>query len=332
MNDVARLADVSLKTVSRVVNHESGVSPELTLRVQEAVRTLGYRPDDRARRLRQTAPQTGTIGFVMVDVANPFFSALLRGIEDVARARGCLVLAGSTDGSETREQQLVESLVDRRVDGLIVVSSGRTAETLSLEIDRGSPVVLLDLEPEEEVPMDLVRSDHFAGAAAAARHLLEHGHTDIAYMGDDIAKFSARSRLEGFRTTLAAAGVTIEEERITLGAHPSEEWRQIGLRVFSRPEPATAVFTAQNLVTIGVVRALHDLDMHRRVALVGFDDVEMAEALDPGITVVPQYPRELGRLAAERLFARVDGDVTPPVRQIIDHPLVARGSGEIAPR
>src|SRR5688572_1091770 len=125
LRDVAEHAGVSFKTVSRVVNDEGGVSPELSVRVESAIAQLGYRPDSRARHPRQGAAQTGTVGFLLSDVGNPFFSAILRGIDDVARERGALVLTGSTDGDRDRESQLVDAFVSRRVDGLIVVPTGQ---------------------------------------------------------------------------------------------------------------------------------------------------------------------------------------------------------------
>lgn len=331
MLDVAERAGVSLKTVSRVVNDEGGVSPTFTAQVTEAIVELGYRPDDRARRLRQSASQTGTIGFVLVDVANPFFSSALRGIEEVARARDCLVLAGSTDGSADRERLLVERLIDRRVDGLIVVPSGLGHDLLRAEVDRGSAVVLLDLDIETDSSVDLVRSDHYGGAKAAAEHLLKHGHRDIAYMGDDLAIMSARHRLDGFRAALTAAGIGLPDERILTGSHTGREWQKLATDFLRSAPEITAVFTAQNFVTIGAVSALHDLGLQHTIALVGFDDVDLADIVEPGITVVPQDPHELGTQAAELLFSRIDGSTEPRTRIVIEHSLIERGSGEIRP-
>lgn len=332
MHDVARQADVSLKTVSRVVNGEGGVSPGLVARVEAAVRELGYRRDDRARRLRQSESRTWTIGFVLVDVANPFFSSILRGIEEVARSRDYLVLSGSTDGSPTTERQLVAKLIERRVDGLIVVPSGKGDDLLRAEIDRGSPVVLVDLEIETETPVDLVRSNHYDGARAATKHLLKGGHREIAYMGDDPEMImSARHRLAGFRDAMATAGSEVPDHRIITGTHTGTEWRNMATAFFRSDPEVTAVFTAQNFVTIGAVTALHELELHRSIAVVGFDDVELASVVEPAITVLPQDPKDLGKKAAELLFSRIDGSQQPRTQLIIDHALVIRGSGEIPP-
>ncbi len=332
MRDVAAAAGVSFKTVSRVVNREGGVSPTLVTKVEAAVVELGYRPDHRAQLLRRSTSAPATIGFVLVDVANIFFSNLLRGIEEVAMSRSCLVLAGSTEGHAERERQLVETFLERRVAGLIVVSWGAAAETLRSEIGRGTPVVFIDAEPDlGDVEIDVVRSDHRAGAVAATRHLLAHGHTDIAYFGDDPSIFSARLRLEGFRQAMTEAGLVVPDHRVLTGSHTSNEWTTIIDDYLSSTPQPTAVFTAQNLVTLGAVRALHHRGLRDSIAHVGFDDIDLADAVTPGVSVVPQNPRDLGRRAALQLFSRLDGEAGPAVRQVIASDVIERGSGEIRP-
>jgi LacI family transcriptional regulator len=330
MRDVALAAGTSFKTVSRVVNGEPAVSGELLARIQLAIDELGYRPDDRARRLRQGGTQTGVIGFALVDVANPFFSALLRGIEEVAVKHGYLVLAGSTDANPARENQLIDAFVARRVDGFIVVSSGTENSTLRAELLRGTPVVFLDLEPELR-SSDTVRSDHLGGARLATSHLISHGHRDIAFFGDDDRVFSATLRAEGYRGALRDAGVTPRPDRVVHGRHSAPEWRAIIRDHLSTGKPPTAIVTAQNFITIGAAHALRDLGVQHTVAQVGFDDIDLADVVEPGITVIAQDPPRLGRVAAERLFARIAGTAGKPRRRILTVPLIERGSGEIPP-
>jgi len=331
MRSVAERAGVSFKTVSRVVNGEAGVSDDVVARVRRAVDELGYQRDDRARRLRQGGSSSGTIGFVLVDVANPFFSYLLRGIEEVAREHGYLVLAGSSDGLAERENQLVEAFVARRVDGLVVVPSAPGLGALSRELERGTPVVFLDLEPEG-LSADLVRSDHQGGAHLATSHLQARGHRDIAFFGDDPAVFSAGLRLAGFREAMDSAGLAVDGRRICQGRHTPGEWRQIITDYLAEPEPPTALFTAQNHITVGCAHALHDLALHEQIAHIGFDDIELADVVRPGISVVPQDPLRLGQRAAELLFERLAGSSEPPIREVLASAVIERGSGEIAPR
>jgi LacI family transcriptional regulator len=330
MRDVALAAGASLKTVSRVVNAEEGVSPDLVERVERAIHALQYRPDQRARTLRQSDSRSGSIGFVMVDVSNPFFSLILRGLEDVARARGCLVLSGSSDGDADREDQLIETFIARRVDGLVVIPSGAKLATLRAEVDRGTPVVFLDLEAKG-FQSDLVRSDHRGGARQATKHLIDHGHRDIAFLCDDPAVFSAGQRLKGFKEAMARAEIDVRPDWVVTGRHTPDEWKQLVKAVFERSPRPTALFTAQNFVSIGALQALHELHLQRTVAMVGFDDIELADIVEPGVSVIPQQPRELGRRAGVMLFDRLDGFTGPQLKEVVRTTLIARGSGEIHP-
>ncbi len=328
MRDVAERAGVSLKTVSRVVNAEAGVTSALEDRVTAAIDALGYQPDDRARFLRRTAPSSKSLGFVQMDVANPFFAAILRGLEDVARSRGHLVLAGSSDGDPDREEALVTSFIARRVDGLVIVSCHPDLAYLTTELKHGTPVVFLDLEPAAAAG-DLIHTDHRGGAAAATTHLIANGHRHIALLGDDLSYWSAAQRRLGFLEVMTDAGLPTPWVLTGLGS-PEEAEEATGTLLRSSPRP-TALFTAQNFVTIGAVRALHRLGLQHEVALVGFDDVELSDVVDPAISIVPQDPSRLGRLAGERIYARLagEGPATTPVA--LATAVVARGSGEIPP-
>jgi LacI family transcriptional regulator len=330
MRDVAERAGVSFKTVSRVINDEGGVSPDLAGRVEDAVDALGYRPDEHARRLRQGGTRTGAIGFVIVDVANPFFSSVLRGIEEVARAHDSIVMSGSTDGDKDRENQLIGAFTSRRVDGLIVVPEGSSNGALRTEVERGTPVVFVDLEPHD-LTADLVRSDHLNGSIVATEHLIDHGHRDIAFFGDFPEISSSRLRRAGYEQALSAVGIAVEERRIVQDRLRPAEWRELIRNYLQEPDPPTAIFSAQNFVTVGCTEALHDLGLHERIAQVGFDDVELGDVIVPGITTVPQQPLDLGHRAAEILFARIAGERSSPTKAILTCTITERGSGEIRP-
>ena len=329
MRDVAELAGVSLKTVSRVVNGEDAVRGELVDRVERAVQSLGYRPDERARNLRQSDSRPASIGFAMVDVSNPFFSSILRGLEEVAGSRDCLVLSGSSDGDPARQDRLIESFISRRVGGLVVVPSGDRLGPIAAEILHGTPVVFLDCEPCAH-HSDLVRSDHFGGAVELTHHLVRHGHRGIGFLGDAPEIFSAGLRLDGFRKAMAELGLPIREDWMLTGHFTANRWCGVVKEWLNGlTERPTALLAAQNFVTIGAVTALHEMGLHHEMAMVGFDDFELSGVIEPGISVIPQQPRELGRLAAELLFRRLDGDVDAPTRTILSSPIIARGSGEI---
>lgn len=307
------------------------MSPELVSRVRTAVAELGYRPDDRARRLRMPQLRSNVIGFILVDVANPFFSSILRGIEDVARKRDCLVLSGSTDGDPERWDQLVSAFVARRVDGLIVVPEGSHLGPLEYEIERGTPLVFVDLDSPGTQRVDKVRSDHYNGAREATQHLLRVGHTEVAYFGSPLSMTSAKLRFDGFRDAMTSAGLPVSPHRRYTGTHTPSEWQSVTHEFFGSQHRPTALFTAQNFATLGAIQALHGLGLRSTVAHVGFDDVELGAVVTPGLTVVPQFPLEIGRRATEILFDRIDGGTHDPVSEILPTTMIERGSGEIRP-
>ena len=327
MKQVAALAGVSLATVSRVVNGGPSVRPDLATRVREAVELLGYRHNLTASSLRRADRLSASIGLIFEDVANPFFSAVHRGVEEVARERGVLTFAGSSDERPERERQLAESFSARRVDGLIIAPAATDHSYLQRDREAGVALVFVD-RPASFVDADVVLSDNAGGARAAVSHLIDHGHRRIAFLGDRPELHTATERLRGYRDALARHGIR-EEAILIRSAHdrPYALTRELLLA----EDPPTALFTSQNLITIDAVRAIHDLRMQRRIAHVGFDDVALADVVEPGLTVVAQEPTALGRSAAELLFSRLDGYAGPSRRVVHPTTLIPRGSGELAP-
>jgi LacI family transcriptional regulator len=327
MRDVAALAGVGIKTVSRVVNDVPTVAPELAQRVRTAADKLGYRPNLTAASLRRRGGRTGTIGLLLEDVSNPYSSAVHRAVEDCAREHGVLVLAGSLDEDPLRERELTRTLIDRRVDGLIVMPAGRDHRYIVAEQQTGTSFVFIDREPSPLLA-DAVVSDNRGGARQAVAHLLRGGARRIAYFGDDLAIPTAQQRFAGFQDALTAAGLRPAEVPARHGLRGVDAAREAALDLLA-DDPPDAVFTSQNLVTIGVVGALHALRLQHRVALVGFDDVALADLLQPGLTIMAQDAAAVGRLAAARLFDRINGETAPPSVHTVPTRLVPRGSGEL---
>jgi LacI family transcriptional regulator len=330
MRDVAALAGVSLKTVSRVVNGVSTVDPVLVTRVREASGKLGYRPNLTASSLRRSDGRTATIGMLVEDAANPFSASLMRAVENVARARGVLVLFSSLDEDAARERELAGALIDRRVDGLLIVPAGRDHSYLLKERAAGTCMVFLDREPRL-LDSDAVVSDNRTGAINGVSHLLAAGHRRIAYLGDQLPIATATQRFDGYRHALELARIPMDEEIVWHEASSEEAAIEATTRVLRLPDPPTALFTGQNLVTIGASRALRALGLQDTVAMVGFDDFPLADLLRPGISVIAQDVTAMGRLAAEILFRRLDGDRSPAHTHVLPTRLIVRGSGEIAP-
>jgi LacI family transcriptional regulator len=331
MRDVAERAGVSLKTVSRVVNDEGGVSPALLRRVRQAIDELDFRPNVGARILRRSDHRTASVGLLLEDIANPFSAALARAVEDEATPRGVVVLVASLDEDPVRERALAKLFLARHVDGLLLVPAGDDQAYLVGELRRGTAIVCID-RAAHNLPVDSVVSTNEAGAAEGVRHLIAGGHRRIAFLSDRFSIATARQRYAGYQAALAAAGIPLDDSLVVVDLRDYSQADGAASALLGRPDPPTAVFSAQNLITIGVLRALRRLDLARDVALVGFDDVALAELLAPGVTVIAQDVTALGRLAAQRLFTRIAGDVDQPQVRLVPTTLIRRGSGEIPAR
>jgi LacI family transcriptional regulator len=321
MSDVAATAGVSLKTVSRVVNGEPGVRGETATRVHDAIARLGFRRNDLARALRH-GRRTGLLGLVIEDVANPFYSAIVRGVEEVARTRGMLAIAGSSNEDSARERELVSLFCERRVDGLLIVPAGENHAYLLPEVRSGTPVVFID-RPPGNLDADVVLLDNVGGARSAVEHFLAQGHRRIAFIGDEPGIFTVRERLRGYRDALATAGLAADEALIRLGAHDADAAERLVTELLDLPEPPTALFAGNNRITIGVLRVLGRETA--RTAVVGFDDLELGELLAAPPTVVSYDAADLGRRAAELIVRRLAGDAAPPRHVVLPTTLVVRG-------
>lgn len=328
LHDVARLAGVSPKTVSRVVNGEPGVSPAKVSAVERAIAQLDYRPNFTASSLRRSNGRPATIAAALEDLANPFSAVLHRAVEDAARDRGVLMFAGSLDEDPARERAIIRAFIMRQVDALIVAPASDDHSYLASEVNAGTPVVFVD-RPPVGLTVDAVLADNYGGAALGVRHLAEHGHRRIAYLGDLQSIATARMRFRGFREALADAGLRLAPEHVVHDLHTQEGAEAAARRLLTGDVPPTALFTSQNLVTIGAIRALQSLGRQHDVALVGFDDFPLADLLQPAVTVVAQNPAQIGAMAASLVFRRLDGESWEPTIHRVPTRLIARGSGEI---
>jgi len=331
MRDVAAEAGVSVKTVSRVVNNERWVSSEVAARVEGAIAKLGYRPDARARAMRNSGLAGRTLGVVHADLANPFFTAVHSGIESVAHEAGCTILTASSHDSHDKQDGLIRTFNDRRVDGFIVVPAADTvvgsSPALDEEVDRLTPIVCIDRRYGAQT--DFVRSDNVSGAKEATEHLLAHGHLRIAFLGDNSGLWSAQRRLAGYRDALESSNVDIDEALIISGLDDSAAAAAAVNQLLDTKTPPTAFFAAKNHLAIGAVQALHARKLQNEIALVGFDEISLADLISPGITTIPQNAPALGRIACELLLDRLDNGRSTAIQQTVPVSLVARGSGEI---
>ena len=330
MRDVAALAGVSLKTVSRVINAEPAVSADLLARVQRAIEQLDYRPNLTASSLRRSDGKTATVGLVLEDLANPYSAAVTRAVEDAARPRRVTVVAGSVDEDPVRERALIREFVDRRVDGLIVAPTPSDQSYLMADRRAGTVLVFID-RPPNHLDADVIVAANRAGAMDGVRHLLAARHRRIAFLGDLATISTASERHAGFVEAMERAGLPIDQAIIRRDLRGGDAAKAAVEELLGLPDPPTAIFAAQNVLGIGAFAGLRGQRRQFDVALVGFDDFPLADLLDPGVTVVAQDPAAIGRLAAETLFQRLDGDRSPSTIQVVPTRLIVRGSGEIAP-
>ena len=326
MTDVAAAAGVSLKTVSRVVNDEPGVNPATAARVHEAIERLGFRRNYVARALRR-GQRFRMLGLVIEDLANPFYSAIARGVEEATRERGQLLITGSSDEDPERERELALLLCERRVDGLLIVPAGDDHHYLEPELRAGMHAVFID-RPPGNIDADAVLLDNAGGARTATEHLLHRGHSRIAMVVDQMTIFTQRERWRGFCDALAAAGHTIDDTLVRFGVHDAAAAEEVAAELLSAPSPPTAIFAANNRIATGVLRALAVQDAD--VEVVGFDDLELAELLARPPSTVSYDAAELGRVAAGLLAGRIEGDARPPQRVVLPTELVVRDVREAA--
>jgi LacI family transcriptional regulator len=329
LKDVAREAGVSIKTVSRALNDEPRISPETRRRVLEVVEALGFRPNTLARNMR-AGGRDRAVGLVIPDLANPFLSSVAAGVENVIREEGFTLIVGSSDEDPVRERTLVTSFLDRQTTAVLIVpaAAGRH-DYLRAERRRGLPIVFID-RPPSHLTADCVVTANLEGAKAGVTHLIDHGHRRIAFLGDmPPTLYTRQERFRGYRAALEEAGIPFDP-RLVIQGHRQPDFTEVTLEVLGHPQPPTAVFAANNFACMGAMVALSRA--HRKdVALVGFDDFALADAFEPGITVLAQDTGLLGRTAAQMALARVGGDRSRARLAKLAARLIVRGSGEIAP-
>jgi LacI family transcriptional regulator len=329
IRDVAALAGVGTKTVSRVINDEANVSPQTRARVERAVLALNFKPNQGAGALRRGDRKTLTLGLLLDAVDNPFSASINRAVETMAYGRDTAVIAASSDNDPDRERIMVDAFTRRRVDGLILNTITEDQGYLQAEREQGTPLVFVD-RPPIGLLADAVITNNYEAAAEATSHVINHGHRLIAHLGDEPAMSMARGRLRGFADAMAESGLADISRQVN-GLHSEQEAYAAVHGLMQADNRPTALFTSHYLLTLGAIRALHALQLEERIALIGFDDLVLADLVRPAITVMAQDPSQLGTLAAERLFARLDGDTSPVQTVVVAAKLVARGSGEIRP-
>lgn len=305
MKDVAERARVSVSTVSHVLNRTRTVTEETQERVLLAIEELGYQENLLAKSLK--TQRTFTIGLLISDIQNPFFTAVVRGVEDVALRRGYHLFLCNTDEDPGREEEYVTELAKKRVDGLIVAPAAarhnhvRWLETLN------TPFVFVDREVEG-VEADAIRADNFLGMKMAVEHLVGLGHERIGIISGPLDKASGYERHRGFETALAAAGLDLEVELVRFGDFKTPSGYRRATELLQLPIPPTALIAANNQMTLGALLAIRELGLSipDDISVIGFDDMEWAPLADPPLTTVAQPTYEMGVKSAQMLLDKIE--------------------------
>lgn len=325
MRHIASIAGVSIGTVSHVINGSANVRDELRQRVLQAIQQLGYQPSQLARGLRRN--QTRIIGMIVPDITNPFFPAVVRGAEDVAYQSSYRLMLCNADNDPAKELAYLEELRSYHMAGFLLIPSVNSRLETMKHIEGCSPAVCLDRRPVGWRG-DAVTVDNAGGAAAAANYLVSLGHRIIAMITGNMQLTNAVSRAGGFRTALEEKGIAIEPEYIQEGRFDRlSGYEKMRVLLQLRPRP-TAVFASNDLIALGVLAALEEggLRCPDDLSLVGFDDLDFADFVQPALTTVSQPGYQMGAKGASLLIRRLQGFADAPQHVVLPTELKLRHS------
>ena len=325
IRDVAALAGVSTTTVSHVINNSRFVSPEVRERVYQAMEELRYQPNALARSLRQG--KTNTIGLLSPNSANPYFAEIGRAVEDAAFTSRYSVIICNTEGKQEKESFYLDVLSKKRVDGIILVGISQTNETLDRLLAKGVPVVLVDREiPDLDV--DLVLTDNKHAGYLATRHLIEQGHTRIACVTGPAHVHPSSRRVVGYQEALQEAGLPLQEEYVLPGDFSAQSGWEATRTLLALPQPPSAIFLCNDLMAIGGLRAAAEAGfaVPQDLAIMGFDDIELASFTNPTLSSISQPKAEMGAIAVQMLLEQIEGKRSEPRQEILQPALIVRRS------
>ncbi len=303
MRDVARLAGVSISTVSAVVNNKGIVGPELTAAVQKAIAAMNFSPHAGARGLR--TGRTNMLGLIVQDITNPFFVEALRGVEDEAIQHDYEVLVCNSNDQADLELRHLNALYTKRVDGILLAPTDSYSARQALFTDRG-PVVFIDCVPIK-IDVNCVVTDNFEACYNGIKYLAGLGHQKIAVICGRLIHSTSIARVEGCRKALQEMNLPIHEESLGQGDSHIESGHSIGLNLLQSPDPPTAIFTLNNRMALGILRALSELKIRcpERVSVMSFDDADWAEVVRPSLTTIAQPTYEMGKAAVGLLLQSI---------------------------
>ena len=325
IREVAKKAGVSPTSVSHVVNNTRFVSDDVRERVKAAMRELNYRPNALARSLRRG--ETHTLGLILPDSANPFFAEVGHAIESASFSFGYSVILCNTENDENKERLYTEVLENKQLDGIIFVGAGGNREAISEVVQNGLPLVVVDRDMGN-LELDTVTTENYQGGLLATQHLLSLGHQVIACITGPSNISPSADRVTGYRAALQQAGIPVKESLLVRGDFHAPSGYSAALQLLQLTPRPTAIFVCNDMMAIGALRAAAQLELNvpNNVAIVGFDDIELASYITPSLTTIAQPKQEIGQLAVKLLFERIRNPSLPPRHNILSTQLVVRES------
>jgi DNA-binding LacI/PurR family transcriptional regulator len=324
IKDIAKAADVSTATVSRVLSGKQNVRPEVKSKVLEVVKRMNYSPNRAARSLRSR--KSSTIGLIVADIQNPFFASLTRAVEDVAQANDYSVILCNTDENPDKERMYLELMQDENAAGIILSPTGRLATHFPQELVNPGPMVVIDRKIAD-VSVDCVVIDNFNAARILTQHMLEHGYKRIAgIFGAN--SVTGKERLAGFKAALQGAGITIDDRYIIEIPAREFEGHTAATRLLDLENPPDAILTSSGLLATGAFKAIRDreLPVPNTIAFATFDESPWTTMIRPAITVIEQPTYAIGQTAAEMLLKRIADPNRPTRHVVLSHKLIIRQS------
>lgn len=327
LNDVAKKAEVSIATVSRVINNGSNVNEVTRARVLNAIKELKYQPSRVAKRLRSKSSSSNLIGVLIPDIQNPFYVDVLRGIEDVTYENNYALIMCNFQQDEKKEKLYLDILQSESIDGLIAAPAHEhDAKVINL-VKKGLPIVCFD-RGLTGVDVDVVLVNNQEGAFKAVDHLIKCGYKRIAHISGLEQLPSSQQRNKGYQEALTKNGLPFDPELIKYGDSKHDSGVKLCEELLSLPEPPDAIFTGNNLMTLGALETIHKrgVKIPEDVAIVGFDDMYWSISLNPPLTAVYQPAYEIGRRSGELLIQRIKDPGRPSIQMILNTELMLRSS------
>ncbi|NRF92870.1 LacI family DNA-binding transcriptional regulator [Paenibacillus frigoriresistens] len=326
IKDIARHLGVSVSTVSRAINNHPDIREETKLQVMEAIRSLNYRPNAIAKGLIQK--KTYTIGLMIPEISDPFFSGLANAVEEMLFDHGYQVVYGNTNRNPDKEKQFICNAIERQFDGLIITPDFLDEEFIQLLSSLDMPVVFLRRRTPAALSIPFVDVDHYQAAVTAVNYLIELGHKQIGFISMPESSFTGNERLRGYKDTMQKHGLSSDHSRIVIGGRTIVHGREAMGKLYEKNPEVTAVFAANDLLGIGALEwlAVHELQVPDKLSVIGFDNLEYSELYWIRLTTMEQPRDEMGKRAAQLLLEMISNKETTLKSELISAKLIVRQS------